>query len=627
MSQGLWVEHKTDIETCIAWIPIKKYQFIGQIIREVKKDTQLAIPKNAKITLHGSSGTPIEVDEPISSLLPGNSSKAPLRIQVTDPSKPASYAELNDFWNSLRNIRDEEGFLRFPVRPEFFPSEFGTLYIRRAYEDLFNIICENRDPENPEQLTGMAISGTPGIGKSVFLFYILWRLANMELAKTVVLRRRGDEGCIYVFRNDGCWITMNRKDIRLLLKDPTTWYLADALLSPPGNLDAVTIVVSSPAEKYYSEFLKWSHVAPLHYLPVWSLDELRLVAPFYRRELEGVEERFNMIGGLPRYVLEKKVDLVKLISQSINKLALDKLLLIALGKISKEDQISHRVVHFKVEPPFYTDCTLTMASVYALNEASKKFLSHSEREVKYFLYCTAGMLSLAFFRAKVFEGYAHQKLSEGGNFPMRCLEDKTEGILMLPKRNTAEFHDISNCKDSGVYYIPVNPDFPCIDSVIPGVGYFQMTTSLDHKIVKRKMSEIVRVMHMRRFYFVVPHMSFERFRKQKFSKEKEPEGTVTNQVSDQMVTTTNQVSDQVETITNQLSETEIFEDIENLEENLMDGSRMNDTIWNPRKDLIEQYVISISIDVGLDFKDLERMINSRETQQSEVRGEISTSVD
>ena len=86
MSQGLWVEHKTETKTYLDWVPIKDYEFVAQFIREIKEDTQLAIPKKVEITLHRPSGTPIEVDEPISSLLPGNSSKTPLRIQVSDVS-------------------------------------------------------------------------------------------------------------------------------------------------------------------------------------------------------------------------------------------------------------------------------------------------------------------------------------------------------------------------------------------------------------------------------------------------------------------------------------------------------------------------------------------------------------
>ena len=71
-------------------------------------------------------------------------------------------------------------------------------YIQRAYEDLFIIICNNFNPENPDkQIHRMAITGTPGTGKGVFLFYILWRLANMETAKTGILRRKANHEMSY----------------------------------------------------------------------------------------------------------------------------------------------------------------------------------------------------------------------------------------------------------------------------------------------------------------------------------------------------------------------------------------------------------------------------------------------
>jgi hypothetical protein len=124
----------------------------------------------------------------------------------------------------------------------------------------------------------MAIAGTSGVGKSVFLFYILWRLANLETTKTVALHRRSDGESIYVFQNDGCWMTRHLDYVDMFLEDPTTWYLTDALLQSPDRAKGVTIVVSPPEEKYYSKFPDLSHVAPLHYLPIWSLEELKLVA-------------------------------------------------------------------------------------------------------------------------------------------------------------------------------------------------------------------------------------------------------------------------------------------------------------------------------------------------------------
>ena len=123
------------------------------------------------------------------------------------------------------------------------------------------------------------------------------------------------------------------------------------------------------------------------------------------------------------------------------------------------------------------------------------------------------------------------------------------------------------------------------------------------------MSNITSIMHIRKFYFVVLDQNFKDFQKQKFEEDNWKD------------------QDQMSEAPSQMFGLEIFEEIESLDENPMEGSKLSNNIWNPQKDLIEQYVISISIGVGLDFKDLERMINSRETQQSEVREEISAGVD
>ena len=93
------------------------------------------------------------------------------------------------FWNSLRGMKPENEFLKFDPRSGLLPEELKELYIRKAYEDLFQIICNNLNSDNEakRRFHSMAIARTQGIGKSVFLFYILWRLANMETTKTVIL--------------------------------------------------------------------------------------------------------------------------------------------------------------------------------------------------------------------------------------------------------------------------------------------------------------------------------------------------------------------------------------------------------------------------------------------------------
>ena len=148
-------------------------------------------------------------------------------------------------------MKPENGFLKFDVRPEFIPEKLNELYIRKAYEDLFQIICNNLNSDNEakRRFHSMAIAGTQGIGKSMFLFYILWRLANMETTKTVILHRQIEHEIIYMFQGSGCWDTFDSNDIVAFLEDPTTWYLTDSLTPSPTLANAITILVSPPTEK------------------------------------------------------------------------------------------------------------------------------------------------------------------------------------------------------------------------------------------------------------------------------------------------------------------------------------------------------------------------------------------
>jgi hypothetical protein len=594
MPDGLWVEYKTNNETCIENVSTEACVFVSHFIKNIRNEPQLAIQRDSRITLYGPSGTVIRSTEPISVLIPGNSTENPLRVQASAPPlitlKPAPDADLTSFWNSLRGLQDKGGFLHFPIKPKFFPEKLNSLYIRKAYVDLFRIICNNLNSENvkKERIHRMVITGTPGTGKTVFLFYILWKLSNMETTKTVVLRRQTDDTKIFIFQNDGCWITLKFEDMRYLLDDPATWYLTDTLSDPPGHLDAVTILVSSPARRHYSKLLKELPCPPLHYLPLWSLEELQLVGSHYGKPPEKVEERFDKIGGLARFVLEEDEDLEKTINQSIGSLALDKIMSITLGNVSKEDQISHRIVHFEVKPPNYTECTVIMASAYVLEKALQTFLLFEETDVKRFLLLSADVPSLAVLRGFVFESYVHQKLSTGGEFLVRCLDDKTESTLKFPERILQKFRNVSECTDLNVYYLPTKKNQPCIDSLIVKEGYFQITTRLDHPIKRGKMKEIMNECSMDKFYFVVPHTIFKEFEKQKFEEDQ----------------------DQVQPLTNQLSDMGIHENDD--DDSDKDKKRKITRTNNSKvieRDFIQQYVISIPIDPRLDLSELEKKRN------------------
>ena len=517
MSEKLWVEYKTDNKTTISKVSIEGCGD-DDFIKRIENEPQLGIPKNSRITLHGPSGTAIHSTKPISVLAPGNSAESPLHVQVLDTFKPASDPELTLFWNSLRGMEPENGLLKFHTKFEFIPRPMDSLYIRKAYEDLFEIIWENqKDKESINRLARMAITGTPGIGKSMFLFYILWRLANKEDTKTVILHRQMNHGNIYGFRNDGCWVVPSSTNIRMLLKDPETWYLTDALLIQPQAVDAVTILVSPPSEKYYSEFIEYTSTLMLHYLPVWSLEELQRVAHVYLRSPEEVERRFNMIGGIPRYVLEKDVDLEAKIDEEIGKLLPDKAIIQTSPERFVESEINHRLLHFKVEPPCYTKYTWALASEYVKGKFLNALRNQDEQKIRYLLRLLGDIPFAAAAVGFLFKSYANRQLSAGGRFLIRSLDTEEEDTLSLSHKTPKIFTDLLECTNPDFYYKPQVKNFACIDSLIVRTGYFRTTVSWEHEISIEGMKEIRKTVNMEKIYYVVPHTHFKEFKKQKFT--------------------------------------------------------------------------------------------------------------
>ena len=356
----------------------------------------------------------------------------------------------------------------------------------------------------------------------------------MEVKETVILHRRADLGRIYVFQNDGCWDTFNYAEITSFLKDVNTWYLADTLLSSPDGAKGTTILVSSPSEKHYSEFLKCSHVVPLHYLPIWSLEELKLMGPSYSRSEDVVKKRFNMIGGLPRYVLEKDDDLKEKVEEKINKLLSDKAALqIPLENLT-ESEISHRLIHFKVEPPCYTKPTRVLGSEYIRGRFSERLRDLDEQKARYFLRLFGDVSLVAASVGNLFQGYADRHLSAGGRFLIRSLDTEVDDSIDLSPRPIYLFRDLSECTNPAIYYRPKAKNFACIDSLILEVGYFQITISQKRDISIKEMKKIMETVDMEKLYFVVPHTKFEAFMKPKFkgsaennNKDKVDEGTNT----------------------------------------------------------------------------------------------------
>ena len=165
-------------------------------------------------------------------------------------------------WNALKNgkiiqIQQAEGqlydtFLCLSKEISYLlcnDNEDQFLLIRSCYHDLSNIILNSKE-------TNCRITTNPGIGKTFFGYYLLYKLAQQN--KTVVYHKTNK--CAILFCGKSAFYC---KEIFHYLHDRTVWYIVDD--RKPIICDAKTILISSPQYHYYKQIDK--HGVRIMYMP------------------------------------------------------------------------------------------------------------------------------------------------------------------------------------------------------------------------------------------------------------------------------------------------------------------------------------------------------------------------
>ena len=187
------------------------------------------------------------------------------------------------------------------------------LIVRQCYTEMraqiMNWLNAKFKPRKPR--TGMfVITGTPGIGKSVFLAYMVAFL--VEQGYSIVIQR----GQKFWSRQSGSGKTVaDGKTEPKLLEDAKAVLLADPLGSETASVvehrfAGCTIVFTSLRERCYNK--TWKQQSPYserRYMPIWSREELvrhrKVLFPTY--EEKDVRNAHALLGGSVRWL----ADLVK----------------------------------------------------------------------------------------------------------------------------------------------------------------------------------------------------------------------------------------------------------------------------------------------------------------------------
>jgi hypothetical protein len=183
-------------------------------------------------------------------------------------------------------------------------TKIKKIYIRKCYEDVFELFLKNIELES------FAISGTPGIGKSLFFVYILHRLMKDFKRKTLPLK---PNRIVYHIQNTYKCFDLEQQTVSIitkleaevLVRETDSLYIVDGrtISVQPA---CISLYIASPRSDFYKDFVK-QKTATEWYFPVWTREELQSChcKCYSDLPIETLKERYLVYGGVARLVFYK----------------------------------------------------------------------------------------------------------------------------------------------------------------------------------------------------------------------------------------------------------------------------------------------------------------------------------
>ncbi|CAG8844860.1 40041_t:CDS:2, partial [Gigaspora margarita] len=317
--------------------------------------------------------------------------------------------KLSKFWKVLKNVKISEKFLRLPDDNHFFgkQSQPSVVFIRDCYIDLEGIVLDKK-------IQRLRITGNPGIGKTFFGYYLLYKLASS---------------------NEGSISKENIFSFNQYLNEPETWYIVEGHV--PKECEAKTILVCSPRKGNYREFDKYIG-STIRYMPVWTFNEIEECRSniFNHLGIDKIKNLYMRWGGIPRFVLENAHDKAQqnLLQHAID--TVDETILNYVGETNCPNDVTDEETDAEKVLP-YTEA----------NEVVVKLKINYKEKLKNFLMASSSINEYGSLRGNIFERVAHQILQGGGTFNIRILEPHSITCkIKIPKRIMLTFDDVNEIK-------------------------------------------------------------------------------------------------------------------------------------------------------------------------------------
>ena len=302
LQSKLWVQHKTTPDfgrAWLDWVSIVNCTDVSELLKTIHNSPELAIPKNTTLALYQADGiTKIDIADPLSSFVEKSTREQPLVVKSIAFTPIAVFPPCQiPFYRDISEGVEQGSWLSFKHTIPY--TNLESLFVRKSYQTIAAKI--------QSRVNRAIITGTPGIGKSLFLIYLLWRLVKgkkrvLFVYHPVTIYYDGQGGVFYCpnslpsYNEVAFWST-------------DLWCLVDARDKETRDLRAFSygmckfVLSTSPRREMVNNFRK----SPPHRvfdMPLWTETELETIASCFTVKKKDWLPRFKILGGIPRHVLE-----------------------------------------------------------------------------------------------------------------------------------------------------------------------------------------------------------------------------------------------------------------------------------------------------------------------------------
>lgn len=375
------------------------------------------------------------------------------------------------------------------------------------------------------------ITGTLGIGKSIFLYYILWRLStsfdldnkNSQIWKGKKIFIQSDSHKILYLKENQV-IVYSLFDASKIL-DYNSLLLVDMVESQePLFNPGITIIFASPNPARYKQFIKDVMTAVL-YMKVWTKKELELVWKKNYKSVVTNEDFINVYdkcGGVIRYVLEQNSIALTQLDEAFEKVRDRGRSIVNFfdSIVAKDDESFCMIFHLRQNSSDYLQSKLQFSSPYVIACISNIILQEDlDNLMRYvnsndYLYIQTScerifkhlfhklylqidirdLRRLTFNQSKLNET---EKLSwdkEQQQYGIKLISFKIE-MITFENNNPVEF-DIYNIDKirNNIYYKPRSQTLSSIDSFVKNdnnVFLFLITITTTHPIIEEGLLQVL----------------------------------------------------------------------------------------------------------------------------------------